>query len=109
MPGWDQLYDPLPLLAPDHFFEFVQAGVRDKFNDPESIYARARSSASHARQIWSGLPLSTLAGPELILKYLKGIIHAANAVVLLGNGKPLAERRFLLQFPIYAEFPASRN
>ena len=98
-----ELYDPLPLLAPGHFFEFVQAGVRDKYNDPESIFARARSSASHARQIWSGLPQSTLTGPELLLLYLKGIIHAANAVVLLGNGKPLAERRFLLQFPVYAE------
>ena len=98
-----ELYDPLPLLVSGHFFEYVQAGVRDKFNEPESILTRARTSASHARQIWSGLLSTTETGTELLLSYLKGIIHAANAVVLLQNGKPLAERRFLLQFPLYAQ------
>jgi hypothetical protein len=98
-----ELYDPLPLLVSGHFFEFVQAGVRDKFNEPESIFARARTSASHARQIWSGLQISTETGLELLLSYLKSIIHAANAVALMVNDKPLAERRFLLQFPRHAE------
>ena len=50
MLGWARLDDPLPLLAPGHFFEFVQAGVRDKYNDPESIFALpAAAPATPAR------------------------------------------------------------
>lgn len=98
-----ELYDPLPLHVSGHFFEFVQAGVRDKFNDPESIFARARTLIVRARQVWSGLQIGQESGPDLLLSYLKGIHHAANAVALVCNGKPLAERRFLLQFSQYAK------
>ena len=98
-----ELYDPLPLLVSGHFFEFVQAGVRDKFNDHESILTRARTSCTHARQIWSGLQADSRTGPDLLLAYLKSIVHAVNAVALSVNGTPLAERRLLLQFPIHAE------
>lgn len=98
-----ELYDPLPLLVTGHFFEFIQAGVRDKFNEPESILARACTSAAHARQIWSELQTGQETGPALLLAYLKGVQHAANAVSLMRNGNPLAERRFLLQFPRRAE------
>lgn len=97
-----ELYDPLPLHVSGHFFEYVQAGVRDKFNDPESISTRARTIADHARQLWRSLQPGQDTGPNLLLSYLKCIQLAANAVALLGNGKPLAERRFLLQFPQYA-------
>ncbi len=92
-----ELYDPLPLYVTQHFFEFVQAGVRAGYNEPVNVLARARRNAEHARQIWSGLQLSQETGPALLLSYLKGVNHAANAVALLTGG-PLAERRFLLQF-----------
>jgi hypothetical protein len=97
-----ELYDPLPLHGTRHLLEFIQAGVRDKYNEPASILARARCSAGHARQIWSGLKTSQETGPALLLSYLKGVSHAANAVALLMNSNPLAERRFLLQFPGHA-------
>ncbi len=92
-----ELYDPLPLYGTQHFFEFVQAGVRAEYDEPVNVLARARRNAEHARQIWSGLQLSQETGPALLLAYLKGVSHAANAVALL-TGAPLAERRFLLQF-----------
>src|SRR5512138_436937 len=65
-----ELYDPLPLYGTGHFFEFVQAGVRDKFNEPESFIMRSRALAGTARQRWSGLQLSPAEGPEWILEYL---------------------------------------
>jgi len=92
-----ELYDPLPLYVTQHFFEFIQAGVRAEYSEPVNVLARARRNAEHARQIWSGLQLSQETGPALLLSYLKGVNHAANAVSLLTGG-PLAERRFLLQF-----------
>ncbi len=63
---------------------------------------RARRNAEHARQMCNGLQLPVETGPALILKYLKAVNHAANAIAVL-NGAPLAERRFLLQFPARAE------
>jgi hypothetical protein len=66
------------------------------------MLARSRRLAENARQIWSKLQLSQASGPELILGYLKSVYVAANAVALL-TGEPLAERRFLLQFPARAE------
>ena len=92
-----ELYDPLPLYVTQHFFEFIQAGVRAEYAEPVNVLARARRNAEHARQIWSCLQLSQETGPALLLSYLKGVNHAANAVALLTGG-PLAERRFLLQF-----------
>jgi hypothetical protein len=93
-----ELYDPLPLYGTRHFFEFVQAGVRAGYADPVNVLARARRNAEHARQIWSGLQLSQETGPVLLLSYLKSVDHAANSIAVL-TGAPLAERRFILQFP----------
>jgi hypothetical protein len=93
-----ELYDPLPLYVSQHFFEFIQAGVRAEYAEPANVMARARRNAEHARQIWSGLQLSQETGPVRLLSYLKGVNHAANAIALLTGG-PLAERRFMLQFP----------
>jgi hypothetical protein len=92
-----ELYDPLPLYGTQHFFEFIQAGVRAGYEDPVNVLARARRNADHARQIWSGLQLSQEGGPVLLLSYLKAVDHAANAIAIL-TGRPLAERRFMLQF-----------
>jgi hypothetical protein len=97
-----ELYDPLPLYGTQHFFEFVQAGVRDKFNEPDSFILRSRSLAAEARQRWSSLQLSEPGGPDWLLDYLNCLYLAANAVALLA-GPPIAERRLLLEFPARAE------
>jgi len=96
-----ELYDPLPLFVTRHFFEFVQAGVRDRYHEPVSVQARSHQLAQTARQTWSKLQTAPEYGPEQILNYLRSIYLAANAVALQ-TGAPLAERRFLLQFPLRA-------
>jgi len=97
-----EMYDPLMLYESEHFFQFVQAGLRDKFHEPVNTLQRARRNTDHARQMCNGLQTPAESGPALVLKYLKAVNHAANAVAIL-NGKPLAERRLLLQFPARAE------
>ncbi len=97
-----EMYDPLLLYETGHFFQFIQAGLRDKFHEPVNTLQRARRNADHARQMCNGLQTPSESGPALVLKYLKAVNHAANAVAIL-NGKPLAERRLLLQFPARAE------
>jgi hypothetical protein len=96
-----ELYDPLPLYVTRHFFEFVQAGVRDRYHEPASVQARSHQLAGEARQAWSSLQTSQAYGPARVLDYLKAISLAANAVAMQAGG-PLAERRFLLQFPARA-------
>jgi hypothetical protein len=96
-----ELYDPLPLYVTQHFFEFIQAGVRDRYHDPAIVQARSHHLAQNARQTWSKLQPGQAHGPEQVLEYLKSIYLAANAVAIM-TGDPLAERRFLLQFPARA-------
>jgi hypothetical protein len=91
-----EMYDPLLLYKTKHFFQFVQAGLRVKFHEPVNTLQRARRNAKHARQMCNGLQAPSKSGAALILKYLKAVNHAANAVAIL-KGKPLAERRLLLQ------------
>jgi hypothetical protein len=96
-----ELYDPLLLYVTRHFFEFIQAGVRDRYHEPASVQARSHQLAQAARQTWSSLQTSQAHGPLQVLDYLKSLSLAANAVAML-TGDPLAERRFLLQFPVRA-------
>ena len=97
-----ELWDPMLLFEKEHFFEFIQAVVRDKFFETVNVIARARKNLDHARQIWRGLQLPQVKGPALILSYLKSLNHAANAVAIM-NGPVLAERRYLLQLPACCE------
>jgi hypothetical protein len=97
-----ELYDPLPLFGTQHFFEFIQAGVRDKFNEPESTLLRSRTLAENARQMWSDLQLKPADGPDWLLSYLTCLQLAANGVSLLGDAL-LSERRLLLEFPARAD------
>lgn len=97
-----ELYDPLPLYVTQHFFEYVQAGVRAEYHQPSNVLARARRYEQNARQIWSSMQPGQNTDPTLLLSYLKAIRQAANAISIL-NGGPLAERRFLLQFPVRAQ------
>jgi hypothetical protein len=96
-----ELYDALPLFVSKHFFEFVQAGVRDRYNEPDSVQARSHQLALAARQTWSSLQTGPAHGPAQVLDYLKSVSLAANAIASL-TGNPLAERRLLLQFPARA-------
>ena len=97
-----ELYNPMWLYESQHFLEFVQAGVRDKFDEPANLLERSRRNATQARELWSALQTSQENGPALMLSYLKAVELAADAIAVL-NGGPLAERRFLLDFPIRAE------
>jgi len=96
-----ELYDPLLLYVTRHFFEFIQAGVRDRYHETASVQARSHQLAQAARQIWSKLQTVQVHGPAQILDYMESISLAANAVAMLA-GAPLAERRILLQFPARA-------
>ncbi len=95
--------NPIVLHDIQHWFEFTQAGAGAQFNLPENVSLRARKLAGAARQAWvelfNGEPTDS---PQQLLAYLTAIENAANAVAVL-SGTPLAERRFLLNFPERAE------
>jgi hypothetical protein len=91
------MYDSLPLFETQHFFEYTQAIVRAGFDEPVNLLARARQHSIPARELWMELTLAGSSRPEDVLKYLKAVYHAANAVAGL-NGPPLTDRRFLLEF-----------
>jgi hypothetical protein len=96
-----ELYNPIWLYENRHFLEFVQAAVRTKFNDPVNVLERARRNSQEARRVWLEMQTHPSAGPDGVRQYLQAVAHAADAVAVL-NGAPLAERRFLLQFPARA-------
>ena len=100
-----EIYDPMLLYEKEHFFEFVQAGVRAgfSFHQPALVIQRSLRLHKHGRKIWTDLQDSgTKPKPNQVGKYLKSIYHAANAIAEL-NGPPLPERRLLLVFPKRAE------
>lgn len=91
------------LHDPQHFMDFTVAGVRGQFSLPENIFARADSLIKEARQCWQLLATNPPAQDANRLNiYLEGLEKAANAIVSL-NGKPLGERRFLAEYPRWAE------
>ena len=91
------MYDSLPLFETQHFFEYTQAIVRAGFDEPVNVLARARNFSTPARELWMELSLGSSSRPEDVLKYLKAVYHAANAVASL-SGPPLTDRRFLMEF-----------
>jgi hypothetical protein len=91
------------LYDPQHFLDFAQASVRGQFDHPDQVLGRVSLLAEHARQIWLGFHLEPKEpGPADILKYLRAIDHASNAIAGL-SGPPLTERRFLLDLPARAD------
>lgn len=91
------------LYDPQHFLDFAQASVRGQFNQPDQVLGRVSSLAEHSRQIWLGFHLEPREpNPQDILKYMRAIDHAANALVGI-QGPPLTERRFLLDLPARTE------
>ncbi|OGO37266.1 MAG: hypothetical protein A2W35_00280 [Chloroflexi bacterium RBG_16_57_11] len=91
------------LYDPQHFMDFTQASVRGQFDRSDHIYKRASQQLDQARSIWLHYQTSRVhPGPEDVLAYLQALGYAANAVASI-SGKPLTDRRFLLQFPGRAE------
>jgi predicted nucleotidyltransferase len=102
--GWE-MYDPMLLFEREKFFEFVQAGLRagSEFNAPAPALHRSRLLLAQARQTWRELlEITEKVTPSDILKFMKSLYHAVNAVAEL-SGPPLHERRLLLDFPARAE------
>ena len=102
--GWE-MYDPMLLFEREKFFEFVQAGLRAgfEFNAPAPALHRSRLLLAQARQTWRELlEIADTVTPSDILKFMKSLYHAVNAVAEL-SGPPLHDRRLLLDFPARAE------
>lgn len=102
--GWE-MYDPMLLFEREKFFEFVQAGLRAgfEFNAPAPALHRSRLLLAQARQTWRELlEIGDIVTPSDIVKYMKSLYHAVNAVAEL-SGPPLPDRRLLLDFPARAE------
>lgn len=101
-----EMYDPLLLYEREKFFEFVQAGLRAgfEFHAPSLVLGRCRKSLAEARKGWLDLMdiSREKAGPLQVRQFLRALRWAANAVAEL-NGGPLAERRFLSDFPARAQ------
>ena len=91
------------LYDPQHFMDFTQASVRGQFDRSDHIYKRASQQLDQARSIWLQYQTSRVhPGPEDVQAYLQALGYAANAVASI-SGRPLTDRRFLLQFPNRAE------
>ena len=102
--GWE-MYDPMLLFEREKFFEFVQAGLRAgfEFNAPAPALQRSRLLLSQARQTWRELlAMEDTVTPGDVMRYMKALYHAVNAVAEL-SGPPLQERRLMLDFASRAE------
>jgi hypothetical protein len=101
-----EMYDPMLLYEREKFFEFVQAGLRAgfEFNTPSLVLIRCRKLLAEARKGWIDLMdiSQDQAGALQVKQLLRALTYAGNAVAELTGG-PLAERRFLLDFPARAQ------
>ncbi|HEX2696999.1 MAG TPA: hypothetical protein VHM28_04775 [Anaerolineales bacterium] len=101
-----EMYDPMLLYQREKFFEFVQAGLRAgfEFHAPALVLGRCRKLMTEARKGW--IDLSDIspekAGPTQVRQFLRAVSYAGNTIAELTGG-PLAERRFLLDFPARAQ------
>lgn len=97
------IFDCKVLHDPQHFMDFIQASVRGQFHRPDYVLGRARLQFEHARRIWLEYATNPpqQPAPRDVVKYLRAIEHAANAVASL-TGSPLTERRLLINFPARA-------
>jgi len=96
--GWT-MWDPTLLHEKGKFFEYTQSILRAHFDEPQNILARARAFADPARESWR---MTQLGNETSLPEYLTMVENAANGLAVL-TGFPLAERRFLLEFPQRAE------
>lgn len=97
------LYGCKILYDPQHFMDFTQASVRGQFYRPDKILGRVRLQVEQARQLWLSFASSKKnANIETARAYLYAVGLIGNAIAGL-TGKPLTERRFLIEFPKRAE------
>jgi hypothetical protein len=103
--GWE-LYDPMLLFEREKFFEFYQAGLRAgfEFHSPVFVMGRCRNLHASARRAWVDLMdvNGEKAGVKELRRFLSALSDAANSIAELTGG-PLAERRFLTDFPARAQ------
>jgi hypothetical protein len=101
-----EMYDPQLLYQREKFFEFVQAGLRAgfEFQAPSLVLGRCRKLLAEARKGWLDLMdlSSDKAGALQVKQFLRALTYAGNTIAELSGG-PLAERRFLLDFPARAQ------
>ncbi|OQY26366.1 MAG: hypothetical protein B6I38_11465 [Anaerolineaceae bacterium 4572_5.1] len=92
------LYDAKPLYDPQHFLDYIQAGVRGQFYRPDYVLQRAKAGLEDARQFWMDQQLSDIpAGPDEIEGYLTAVEQAVNGINLL-TGPALPTRRLGMDF-----------
>lgn len=92
-------HDPLMLYDTSHWFEYTQAGVFAQFFLPSNTIQRVKFFSERARAGWLKLQMEQAEfSPSLVLKYLRILKDAANAVACL-TSVPLTDRRFLLDLP----------
>jgi hypothetical protein len=97
------LYSCKILYDPQHFMDFTQASVRGQFYRPDQVLGRVRPQVESARQMWLSLKSApTGSDIETVSVYIRAVGLIANAIAGL-TGKPLTERRFLIEFPRRAE------
>lgn len=90
---------PLVLHDSNHWFDYTQAATGAQFQQADYVLARARGLANTARQTWMDLSFNNPSDHRRrVYGYLKALENAGNAVASL-SGVPLAERRFMLEFP----------
>lgn len=92
---------PMVFYETGHWFDFTQAATGAQFFQPDYIYQRAGKLSQAARDAWLRLETGAESShPRRVYTYFETLENAGNALVsLTGEGKPLAERRFLLQLP----------
>ena len=97
-----EMYDPMLLYEREKFVEFVQAGLRAgfEFHAPTLMLGRCRKLLAEGRKGWIDLMdiAQEKAGSLQVKQFMRALGHAGNAVAEITGG-PLAERRFLLEFP----------
>ena len=97
------LYGCKILYDPQHFMDFTQASVRGQFYRPDQVLGRVRPQVERARQIWLSFTNARVSeGIETVGYYIRAVGLIANAIAGL-TGRPLTERRFLMEFAKRAE------
>ncbi|HJS28977.1 MAG TPA: hypothetical protein VJ768_05120 [Anaerolineales bacterium] len=91
------------LHDPQHFMDFIQAGVRGQYTRPEYVLRRAQTLLESSRRLWRDLAAgNAYFGPDEAGAYLDAVECAANSFASL-TGPPLAVRRLLAALPARAE------
>jgi len=89
------LFSARPLHDPQHFLDFVQAGVRAQYHRPEYAWRRAAPLFEAARARWFALQGADF-DAAFMQQYLEAVELSARAAALLA-GRALSLRRFALQ------------